>query len=153
MKSWLRRIRGAVGMGLTWALAWAPVGLVIMMIVDPGDTMDEPWLLIGAYPGFIGGLLFSAALGIAGRSHRFDDLSFTRVGALGAAAGLLLGVLPFAGLAAGAVTELPLWLLGVVTIGPISILGAGSALATLALARRAEERELPGSGRSRAELN
>jgi hypothetical protein len=32
MKKWLRRIRGAVGMGLTWAVAWfvvpATVGLV-----------------------------------------------------------------------------------------------------------------------------
>ena len=152
VKEWLRRIRGAIGMGLTWALAWAPVGLLIMLIVDPSDSMDEPWLLVGAYPGFIGGVLFSAVLAIAEGRRRFDELSLSRVGAWGAAAGLLLGLLPFALLAAGAPTELPLWLLGVVIIGPITLLSAGSALGTLALARRAEERELLDASRDVAQV-
>ncbi|GMR14171.1 MAG: hypothetical protein BMS9Abin29_2410 [Gemmatimonadota bacterium] len=29
MKTWLRRIRGAAGMGLTWAAGWALVGVLI----------------------------------------------------------------------------------------------------------------------------
>ena len=140
MKKWLRRIRGAVGIGLTWALAWAPVGLLIMMIVDPSDSMDEPWILVGALPGFIGGVLFSAVLGIAEGRRRFDELSLSRVGVWGAAAGLLLGMLPIA--LGSNNTELPTWLLRVVIIGPITLLSAVSASVTLALARRAEDREL-----------
>lgn len=29
MSRWLRRIRGAVGMGVTWAVGWALVGVLI----------------------------------------------------------------------------------------------------------------------------
>jgi hypothetical protein len=29
LKKWLRRIRGAVGMGLTWAVGWGLGGLLI----------------------------------------------------------------------------------------------------------------------------
>ncbi len=52
MNTWLRRIRGAVLMGLTWAVVWAPVGVLIGMIVDPSDSMEEMWVAVGAYPDF-----------------------------------------------------------------------------------------------------
>ena len=29
MRKWLKRIRGAVGMGLTWAVGWGVVGALI----------------------------------------------------------------------------------------------------------------------------
>jgi len=29
MRSWMKRVRGALGMGLTWATAWLPVGAVV----------------------------------------------------------------------------------------------------------------------------
>ena len=57
MKKWLRRIRGAVGMGLP--------------------------LPVLAIPGFFGGAFFSTVLGIAGRRHRFDELSLPRFAAWG----------------------------------------------------------------------
>jgi hypothetical protein len=28
MKKWLQRIRGAIGIGLTWAAGWAPIGAI-----------------------------------------------------------------------------------------------------------------------------
>src|SRR5918998_2963865 len=96
MKKWLRRIRGAVLMGLTWAAVWAPVGILIGLIVDPDGSMDEMWVAVGAYPGFLGGVVFSAVLGIVGRRRRFDELSLPRFVAWGAVAGLLVGALPFA---------------------------------------------------------
>ena len=34
MKTWLRRIRGAVGMGLTWAVGWALVGVLIGVSIE-----------------------------------------------------------------------------------------------------------------------
>jgi hypothetical protein len=139
MKPWLRRIRGAVAMGLTWAAVWAPVGVLIGMIVDPDGSMDEMWVAVGAYPGFLGGVVFSAVLGIAARRRRFDELSLSRVGAWGAVAGLLVGALPFA--VGESTSKLPLWLLGVVTIGSITLLSGVSAAGSLALARMAEKQE------------
>ncbi len=137
MKRWLRRIRGAVGMGLIWAVAWAPLGLLIGMIVDPDGSMDEPWIAVGTYPGFIGGVIFSVVLGIAARRRRFDQLSLARFGAWGAVAGLLVGMLPFV---LGSVNPaLPTWLPFVIT-GSITGMSALSAVGSLALARKAEER-------------
>jgi len=150
MKRWLRRIRGAVLMGLTWALVWAPVGVLIGMVVDPDGSMDEPWVAVGAYPGFLGGVVFSAVLGIAARRRRLDELSLPRVAAWGAVAGLLVGALPFA--IGEPTTALPLWLLGGIVMGTTTLLSAVSAAGSLALARRADRRELPDAGEDVAEV-
>ncbi len=137
MKEWQRRIRGAVLMGVTWAVVWVPVALLISMIVDPDGSMDEPWILAGAYPGFLSAVVFSVVIWIAERRRRFDELSFTRVGALGAVAGLLVGMVPF--VAGSNSTNLPTWLLMLAIIGPITLLSAVSAGGSLALSRRAEK--------------
>jgi hypothetical protein len=126
-------------MGLTWAMVWAPVAVLIGMVVDPDGSMDEMWVAAGAYPGFLGGVVFSAVLGIAAGRRRLEELSLLRVGAWGAVAGLLVGVLPFA--LGTPNTERPLWLLGVVIIGSVTLLSAASAAGSLALARLAEKRE------------
>ncbi|HEX2208133.1 MAG TPA: hypothetical protein VHG93_10665 [Longimicrobium sp.] len=144
MKKGLRRIRGAIGMGLTWAVVWAPVAVLIGMFVDPDGSMDEMWPAIGAYPGFLGGVVFSVVLAIAARRRGLDELSLSRVAAWGAAAGLLVGVLPFT--IGEPTTERPLWLLAGVVIGSITLLSAVSAAGSLALARMAEKRTLPGAG-------
>src|SRR5687767_4448939 len=75
MKKWLRRLRGAVLMGVTWAVIWAPIGLLIGAVVDPDGTMDEPWILVGTLPGFLTGVIFSIVLGVAAGRHKLDDLS------------------------------------------------------------------------------
>ena len=139
MPKWLRRIRGAIGMGLIWAVAWAPIGLLIGEIVDPDGSMDEPWMLVGTLPGFIGGVIFSVVLGIAARSRKFDQLSISRFGAWGAVAGLLVGMLPF--VLGSANPALPTWLPFVVT-GSITGMSAVSAAGSLALARMAKKRAL-----------
>jgi hypothetical protein len=127
-------------MGLTWALVWAPVAVLIgTTIVDPNDSMDEMWIAVGALPGFIGGVVFSAVLGIAARHRRFEELSIPRFAAWGAVAGLLVGALP---LVLGEPTSaIPLWRLAGAIIGSITLLSAGSAAGSLALARRTERRE------------
>ena len=140
MRKWLRRLRGAVLMGLVWAAVWAPLAVLIGMIVDPDDSLDEMWVAAGAYPGFLGGIFFSLVLGIAERNRRFDELSLPRVGVWGALAGLLLGTLPFA--LGEPTAAVPLWLLVVVITGSITAMSAVSAVGTLALARMAEEREM-----------
>ena len=110
MKEWLTRIRGAIVMGLAWAVVWAPIAVLAGLIVDPDGSMDEMWPAIGAYPGFLCGVVFSAVLGVAEGRRRFDELPLARVSAWGAVAGLLLGGL---GMAAGA----PAIFLGVTTLG------------------------------------
>jgi hypothetical protein len=144
MKKWLRRIRGAVGMGLTWALVWAPVAVLIGLFVDPDGSMDEMWPAIGAYPGFLGGVVFSIVLAIAARRRRLGDLSLARVTAWGAAAGLLVGTLPFT--IGEPATDRPVWLLATVVISTITLLSAASAAGSFALARRAEKQALSDAG-------
>ena len=150
MKTWLKRIRSALVMGLIWAVVWAPVGVLIGMVVDPDNSMDEMWFLIGAYPGFLGGVVFAAVLGIAARHRRFEELSIGRCAAWGAAAGLLVGVLPF--LLGSPTTETPLWLLALVTIGSFTLMSAASAAGSLALARMAEKRGALGVGEKAADV-
>ena len=150
MKRWLRRIRGAVLMGLTWAVVWAPVGVLIGMVVDPDGSMDEMWVAVGAYPGFLGGVVFSTVLGIAASRRRLDELSLPRVAAWGAVAGLLVGAIPF--VLGTPTSTIPVWLLGGVVVGSTTLLSAVSAAGSLALARRADRRELPDAGEDVAEV-
>ncbi len=142
MRTWLRRIRGAVLMALTWAVVWAPVGVLIGMIVDPNDSMEEMWVAVGAYPGFLCGAVFSAVLGIAEGRRRFDELSLPRFAAWGALGGLLLGVLAVtAGMLGPGLT-----LLDAIIAGVATLLGAGSAAGSLLMARRTDDRELLEAG-------
>lgn len=114
MKKWLRRIRGAVGMGLTWAAGWALVGVLIELIIEilpglPMGSLVDGWVGALAVPGFLDGLVFSAVLWIAEGRRRFDELSLPRFGAWGAVDGLLLGMLAVAAGVARAVFP-GLWL-------------------------------------------
>ena len=150
MKKWLRRIRAAVTMGLLWAVPWAIVALLIGMVVDPNESMDEMWWLIGAYPGFLGGVLFSVVLAVAERHRRLEDLSIRRFGAWGAVAGLAIGVLPF--MLGTPSADVDVARLATVVIGSFTVMSAASAAGSLALARKAEKRELLNSGASQARL-
>ena len=133
MRKWLRRVRGVLRMGLTWAVAWAVVGGGLMEgIVDPDGKILDMWPQTLAIPGFLGGAVFSVLLGMAEGRRRFDELSLARFGALGAASGLLLGVLA---IATGAASGAPLWLRAAVIIGPVTLLNAASAAVPLALAK------------------
>lgn len=138
MKKWLRRIRGAVGMGLTWAAGWALVGVLIELITEfvPGwdGALVDVWVTALAVPGFLGGAVFSVVLGIAGGRRRFDELSLPRFACWGALGGLLVSVpiMTVVGFTP------PL----LVAASMVTLLCAGSAAGSLALARMAEEREL-----------
>lgn len=143
MKRWLRRVRGAVLMGLTWAVLWAPVGPLIGMIVDADGSMDEPWVLVGALPGLFGGVAFAIVLGVVARHRRFAELSLPRFAAWGAAAGLLLGTL-WSGVVM--VSDGTPGMLGGVVIGSLTLLSAASAVGSLALARLTQRRDAPAGG-------
>lgn len=133
MKKWLRRIRGAIGMGLTWAIAWFGAGLVLLLVVGFGAA-DVPFPIVFGLFGFLAGVTFSGVLGIVEGRRRFDQMSLPRFAAWGGVGGLLLSGI-FA-LAAGLGGEF-------LVLGPVfALAGAGSAAGSLALARMAEDREL-----------
>ncbi len=145
MKKWLKRIRGAVGMGLTWATAWAVVGAIFGLVMGvvlggvPLGVVVARYVGMFAALGFFGGAIFSTVLRITEGRHRFDELSLPRFAAWGALGGLLLGVLAVtAGMLGPSLTLLD--------GGVVTLLGAGSAAGSLALARRAHDRDLVEAG-------
>ena len=140
MPKWLRRVRATVAMGITWALVWAPVGPIIGMIVDADGSMDEPWILIGALPGFVAGMVFSIVIGIAARKRRLDELSVPRFAGLGALAGVIVSAIPFAiGDLNDSISVVPF--VAILT-SSLAAASAASASATLWIAKRAQQKEL-----------
>jgi ABC-type nitrate/sulfonate/bicarbonate transport system substrate-binding protein len=140
MKQWPRRIGAAVVMGLAWAIVWAPLALLIgTMIIDPDNSMDEMWVVIGAYPGFLCAVILYAMVTTSDRGHGLGEVSLPRVAAWGALAGLIVGVLPFA--LGTQSPDNPPWL-GAVVIGSVILLSAVSAVASALVARAGRKREL-----------
>jgi len=150
VKGWLRRIRAGFGMGLTWAAGWGIVGGLIELIANiiPGlawTSLIDIWPVTLAIPGFVGGVVFSTVLGIAGRNRRFDQLSLPRFAAWGAVGGVLMSLLPITLVAVGVLTPdatVDVWRFTAELLAPLALLGAASASATLALARMSEDRDL-----------
>ena len=133
MTTFLRKLRGIFGMGLTWGVGWAMVLFVIgtiIGIVDPDsiDPGEEPWrmaLIVGTV-GFVSGSLFGLIFSRAERRKSIKDLSVSRAtlwGALGGAALPLLTSMNDA------------------TLFNTVPLGAAFAAATVAVARRSALRE------------
>jgi hypothetical protein len=161
--NWLRRIRGAVGMGITWAVGWAitGVGIGVASLLTPFLPWDVFFRYIDAplpalaVPGFVGGLLYSIVLGVAGRHRRFDELSMSRTALWGALGGLLLAFFPsllvVVGLATLGRPDASLVLLTAIVAPPFMLFGAASAAGTLMIARHAERRAL-GAGDDVADI-
>lgn len=134
MKRWMRKVRGAIGMGLTWATAWFTAGMVLLLIVGP-DAADVPFPLFFGLLGFLAGVTFSAILGIAERRRRFDQMSIPRFATWGAVGGLLF--------AAAFASAASLGLGTLAVLAPVfAASGAACAGGTLALARRAADRQV-----------
>ncbi len=146
MKKWGRRIRGAIGMGLTWGAAWFGAGILLARVSS--FNPDLPFALLFAPLGFAAGIIFSGILVVIEGRRRFDRMSLSRFAGWGAVSGLLLsGIF---GVAAALRGE-SLW--GEVLVwGPVlPMASAVCAAGSLALARRAERRQLPGPNGDRAE--
>jgi len=157
MNRWPRRIRAAVGMGLTWAAGWAPVGVLIGLVLGgnsrtPDGFPVDDWVVPLVALGFLGGAIFSGVLRIAEGRRRFDELSLPRFGAWGASGGLALGVLAVAAWQLDAGFGPVIWQRAAVIIGSATLLSSGSAAGSLALARMAEKRELLDAGADVAEV-
>lgn len=144
MTKWRQRLRGAIGMGLTWAAGWVPVGAVTGLITGvvlglfPLGRIAANYALLFGVLGFVGGTIFSTVVSIAEGHRRFAQLSLPRFVAWGALGGLMLGGLAVtAGLLGSGFT-----ILGAVIGGVSTLLGAGSAASTLVIARSADSQAL-----------
>jgi len=130
---WMRRIRGAIGMGFTWAVAWSLVGTIPRWLF--GFNPDAPFPIIFGILGFIGGIIFSGVLVLTEGRRSFDQMSLRRFAAWGAVGGVLLSAV-FTRIASLGVTD-------VLAIVPtFAIASAVCASGSLALARRAKMLEL-----------
>jgi hypothetical protein len=139
VKKWLRRIRGALGMGVIWAIGGAAIGGLIELLANivpglPWTSIVDMWPQTLAILAFRRGVLFAVILGVARGHRRFEDLSLAQFTAWGALAGVILGGVALAG-GAGIVFA------GVTTL--LSAIGGGSSLV---VARMAEDRGLIDAG-------
>ena len=136
MRKWLKRIRGALGMGLTWAVAWFGVGAAIGLVFFGGGTLVELLAnsLLFAVAGMVGGTAFSGVLGIAERRRQFHELSLPRFAGWGAVGGLIVSVLLLSTGGGAVLTQ-------ALIAGVVTAMGAGSAAGSLVLARRASDRD------------
>jgi len=140
--TWLRHVRRAFVTAVMWGTLWAPLGVITGAIWDPNDSMDEPWIALGAYPGFLCGLVFCAMLAIADGRRKLDELSRSRAAAWGALTGLLVMALPMTGLLGTPNTEHPFWQWRYMIVAAVVLLSSLSAVGSVLLARTANKREL-----------
>ena len=134
MRKWLRRIRGAIGMGLTWAAAWFAVGFVPRWVF--GIQSDLPFPLLFGGLGFIAGITFSGLLVLTEGRRRFDQMSLPRFAGWGAIGGLLISALFVRGTSLG-------WREVLAISTTFGLACAACASGSLVVARRAIRRELP----------
>ena len=132
MKTWLRKLRGVVGVGVTWGAVFGTlmfllatvIGMVDPDSIGPGEEPYRLGAIVGGV-GFLCGASFALLLAWAERRKPIAKLSVARAaiwGALGAAAFPVLGGMPN-------VANILMF---------VCPLGAALASATVALARRAD---------------
>jgi hypothetical protein len=146
MKKWWRRIRAAIGMGLTWGAAWFGAGILLARV--PGFYSDLPFALLFAPLGFLTGIIFSGILVVIEGRRRLDRMSLSRFAGWGAVSGLLLSGIFVVGAALRGAT---LWAEFLVFGPPLAMASAVCAAGSLAMARWAQRRELRGPSGDPAE--
>lgn len=136
MPRWLRIIRGMIGTGLAFGAGVGVVASVIGVLVwlANGITGRELMQIVGKFSvvAFLLGVAFAGVLAITARGRQFNKVSLRLVSALGAGAGLLYFV--FLALNGGRNWSARN---AIVNLVLLTIMGAGSAVATLIIARRA----------------
>ena len=133
-------------MGLTWAVGWGFVG-ALMGLWQPGGV--APLLFGTAAAGFLCGGTFSVVLGLAGRRRSFEEMSLQRFAGFGGSATLLAYLATVVYFSSPGSVFTPT---GLMWTTFWALLGAGSAAGSLALARRADDRELLDAGAEVAEV-
>ncbi len=130
MTSITRWLRGALGIGATWAGLWVIIGVLMMTAIylidpadiEPGEGPGKALPILGAV-GLLSGFGFAALLSLAEGRRTLRDLSIVRVGLWGALGSAAIPLLMGADGSMG-------WLTG--------SLGAIFAAGSLVIARRGE---------------
>ena len=135
--NWRRRVRGAIGMGIIWGLAWLAAGLVLLAIVGL-DAADVPFPLFFGFLGFWAGVVFSAIFGSVERGRNVEQMTVPRFAGWGAVGGVVLALLVVAIATLGGDSGAQLLVLAPV----FGVAGAASAAGSLALARKGAQRNL-----------
>jgi hypothetical protein len=162
MRTLLRRIRGIVGMGLTWSMVWAlagaAYGVTAVFVYDDLTPLADvvfPSSISWATYGFALGSLFACVLAVGERRRSLEQLATRRMALWGGIAGALL---PLSFIALAATQEGIHLNNGFVGTILSTLLGAGCAAASFRLARaglsvesaaeigEGEYRTLPASG-------
>lgn len=134
MGKWMRRIRGAIGMGFTWAAAWSVAGSVPRWLF--GFNTDVPFPLVFGVLGFIAGVIFSGLIMLTEGRRGFEQMTLSRFAAWGAVGGVLLSAIFTRAASLG-------WGDALAIAPTFAVASAICASGSLALARRAGMRELP----------
>ena len=130
-------------MGLIWAFAWSAAGAVPRWVF--GFNPDAPFPIIFGVLGLIAGVTFSVLLVLTERRRTLAQMSLPRFAGWGALGGFILS--------AGFARAASLSAADVFVIAPTFALAcAACASGSLALARRADRRELPNGQTDMAEL-
>ena len=147
MTEWWKKIRAALGVGVTWGAFWGLFGGVLGFVmgatqVGIGAALDVALLFARQHAmlGLVGGASFATLLRLAEGRRSFAELSIPRFAAWGALGGLLIG----AGWEALMGLQYGVGLSGIAvqTVVVSGLLGSVSAAGSLAVARDAEDREL-----------
>lgn len=141
MKLPMRRIRAAVGIGVTWGAAMFGVGL--LLAAATGFTNDAPFPLLFGAMGFLAGIVFSGLLAATQGGRTLEHTSFRRMAGWGALGGALLSGLLVVGVT---LSGEPLWGEALAIIPSFTLAGAACAAGSLALARRATRRDAMTAG-------
>ena len=143
MSGFLRKLRGALGTAVTWAIGWGIVGFAaisggVFVFGGPVSFWGTvgPLTAITALSGFVGGTVFSLVLGAGYRRRSLSELKPGRMALWGAGAALLI---PAALLGVGLIIHIPLEpaLVAVVGVG-LGAMGAGTAGGMVWLAQKAD---------------
>ena len=134
MRMGARLIRGAVGMGVTWAAVWSVAGALPRWVF--GVETDAPLPIVFGVLGFLAGVVFAAVLAVTDGRRRFEQMSLARFAMWGAAGGLLLAAV------IAKTASLP-WAELIALAPTLAVASAACASGSLALAKRATRRDLP----------
>lgn len=140
MTRWLKGFRNAVLLGIGWAVVWAPIAVLLgVFVIDPDNSMDEMWFLMGAGPGLICAVLFSAFRGLGEGGRGLAELSLPRAAVWAGVSGVLVGGFPFF---MGTPNPGNPWWVGLAFVGSMTLMSVVSAVVSVLIARAANNQDL-----------
>lgn len=148
MDAILRKLRGAVGTAVTWAIGWAVVAFLVFSVIRLVGVGSAPFAefvgvltAITAASGFVAGGIFSLGLATFHRDRRLEDLRVGPMAGLGAVAAVLL---PGLAAVSGLFEYTPLTLRGTLVLGTaIAVLGGVTGGGLVKIAKGADADRLP----------